>query len=45
MKKPRKDRGTDTMQVAPIIAVLLLLITNGQELVMTIQPVRGWRRT
>jgi hypothetical protein len=41
MKKPPKDRGTDVTQAAPIIAVLLLLIANGQALVVTLQPACG----
>lgn len=38
MKKPRKDRGNDLTQLAPIVAVLLLLLENGQALVVTLQP-------
>jgi hypothetical protein len=41
MKKPRKDRGTEMTQVAPIIALLMLLIANGHVLVITFRPLCG----
>jgi hypothetical protein len=36
MKKPRKDRRTDLTKVAPLVAVMLPLIANGQALVVTV---------
>jgi len=37
MKKPRKDRRTATPQVAPLLAVLVLQIANGQALAVTLR--------
>jgi hypothetical protein len=39
--KPREDRETIPVQVAPIVALLVLVVANGHELVVTMQPVCG----
>jgi len=42
MKKPRKDRDAMPVPAVPIVALLVLLVANGQEFVVTMQPVCGW---
>ena len=41
MTKRRRDRKTDLPPTTPLIALLVLLLANGQTLTVTIQPVCG----
>ena len=38
MTQPRKERRTESTQIAPIVVVLVLLVANGKALVVTVQP-------
>ena len=41
MTKRRRDRTTDATPTTPLIALLILLLANGQTLTVTMQPMCG----